>query len=510
VTVANLAPELTPVSDLTIHRVRSLKLEDLPVTFTDAGSSDVHTATVDWGDGSPVATPQIVEPGEGVPGEVRARHSYSQGGEYVVTVALSDDDGGRDDVSFTVDVIDAQVVGRWVFYNNSAFDGNDPSANSQDDHAVAPQAPIADPSDPVAPGGQSKELGKRALLPGETASFANYTSYSRGLNGVMVDVEGLVGVPTEADFVFRVGNDSDLGAWPLGPAPESITMRAGGGVNGSDRITLIWADEDPFTPRRESGAVSNQWLQVTVLATATTGLSDEDVFYFGNAIGESGNSTAETNVDTNDEIGTRNHPHSLLDAAALEDAYDYDRDRRVDTNDEMLARNNSTSAFTRLELIVAPDADNGAETVPEPLQAEMSLPLFPLDAREGETNESLLTDRPSRDSSLAAAVSRILTHSGTGESDSACGLAPLRALKTTETEGTMLRDEAFRISEQSTENCATQALASQQSFAAVTAERWDSEREDVLTVLANGVSGSRQEFELLDRLIVELVDELCV
>ena len=30
-----------------------------------------------------------------------------------------------------------EVVGRHVFYNNSAFDGNDPSANAADDAAVA-------------------------------------------------------------------------------------------------------------------------------------------------------------------------------------------------------------------------------------------------------------------------------------------------------------------------------------------------------------------------------------
>lgn len=76
----------------------------------------------------------------------------------------------------------AQVVGRDVFYNNSYFDGRNPAADTSDDNAIA--------------------TDKQALLPGQTASFTNYTSYSKGINGVMVDIAGL-GSPlnlTAADF----------------------------------------------------------------------------------------------------------------------------------------------------------------------------------------------------------------------------------------------------------------------------------------------------------------------
>ena len=56
------------------------------------------------------------------------------------------------------------MVGRQIFYNNSAFD--DPATGGSDDDAIA--------------------TDKEALLPGETAGFANYTSYSRGINGIKV------------------------------------------------------------------------------------------------------------------------------------------------------------------------------------------------------------------------------------------------------------------------------------------------------------------------------------
>ena len=68
------------------------------------------------------------------------------------------------------------VSSRELFYNNSSFDGKDPAANASDDAAIAQN-----------PDGSAKQ----ALLPGQTASFANYTSYNKGINGVMIDVAGL-------------------------------------------------------------------------------------------------------------------------------------------------------------------------------------------------------------------------------------------------------------------------------------------------------------------------------
>ena len=112
----------------------------------------------------------------------------------------------------------AQVVGRHIFYHGSAF-----YITSHDD-TIAPD--------------------KHALLPGETATFANYTSYSRGINGVMVDIDGLAD-PTSlslSDFQFHVGNDDDAWDWSTATAPVSLNVREGEGAGGSDRVELIWAD----------------------------------------------------------------------------------------------------------------------------------------------------------------------------------------------------------------------------------------------------------------------------
>jgi hypothetical protein len=175
--------------------------------------------------------------------------------------------------SYSMTAIDlapaAQVLARDVFYNNSAFDGNDAAANSADDNAIA--------SD------------KGALLPGQAATSANYTTYSRGLNGVMIDIANLGDRAAlgASDFTFSVGTTTDPGTWSAALAPTTIAVRNGAGTSGSDRIEIVWADN----------ALQNQWLQVTVKADGNTGLTAPDVFYFGNLIGDGNGSGSVTVAD---------------------------------------------------------------------------------------------------------------------------------------------------------------------------------------------------------------------
>ena len=349
-TVSNAAPVVDPVADQTIL------LDNMPfvlptVVFTDMGTLDTHTALINWGDGTQepgtVTESPFGPPGDpaGMSGTVSGSHSYAAAGLYNVEVTVTDDDWGEDTIDFWVNVINREVVDRHIFYNNSAWDGNDPAANASDDNAIAPHPSILDATDPTYPGNQPKELGKEALLRGGTATFANYTSYARGINGIMIDIRGLDVAPTASDFEFRVGNNNDPGSWRvLTPSEQpSVTLRPVPGASDVGRVTLIWPDH----------TIEKEWLQVRVLASGI-GLAEDDVFYFGNAVGDSGNSTLETNVDMNDQIGAWNHPHSAFSPAPIEDAYDYDRDKKVDMNDQILAFNNPTSAFTRLHLITVP------------------------------------------------------------------------------------------------------------------------------------------------------------
>lgn len=252
-------------------------------------------------------------------------------------------------------VVDPAVVGRHVFYNNCAFDHYDPGASGADDAAIAPPPSLFDASE------LGKQLGKQALRPGETATAIHYTNYSKGLNGIMVDIAGLAGrTPTAADFRFLVGNSDDPGQWTAAPAPLSVTVRRGEGVGGSDRVTIIWADENPLTPGREHGAISNQWLEVTVLADGSggsLGLAEDDVFYFGNAIGDTYDQAGDAKVNATDILAVRQAaPHAADNPAPVYDAYDFDRDGRVnpDSADEEIVSRNQTNFLSALKLITAP------------------------------------------------------------------------------------------------------------------------------------------------------------
>jgi hypothetical protein len=131
----------------------------------------------------------------------------------------------------------------------------------------------------------------------------------------------------------------------------SITVRSGAGTGGSDRVTLIWNDNNLDGVVDANEAVAKKWLEVTVKATANTGLAADDVFFFGNAVGDSGNSAVNAQVDLADEIGARNNPATFLNPAAINNANDYNRDQRVDLADEIIARNNGTTFLNALKLI---------------------------------------------------------------------------------------------------------------------------------------------------------------
>jgi hypothetical protein len=151
-----------------------------------------------------------------------------------------------------------EVFGRRVFYNNSALDNNTAGASPADDNAV-------DES-------KSPVVG--------TPDATSITSYSRGLNGVFVDVFALPTATTTltaADFTIRSTSQAAPNAWAAGPAPTSVTIRKGQGPGGTDRVTLIWSD---------ATAVRNGYLEVTVKNNAATGLASAQRFVFGNLVGD--------------------------------------------------------------------------------------------------------------------------------------------------------------------------------------------------------------------------------
>jgi hypothetical protein len=253
----------------------------------------------------------------------------------------------------------SRLVAAHVFYNNSAFDGYDAGADARDDDALDP--------------------GKVALRPGEGAHSEHYTSYTRGLNGVMIDIEGPVAAslvasadPYSSDFEFRVGRGGDPLLWrssfdgldPV-PLPTVITVRADEGDDASNRVTLIWPD----------GAIRNQWLEVRLVANGHTGLLDDEVFCFGNLPGETGSDPSQARVDTRDVMETR--LAAVASQPALPgDPHDFNRDGAVSYVDVVLCRL-AARRGDRLTLLEAPISAATQGLWPEPVLASAAGDLAP-------------------------------------------------------------------------------------------------------------------------------------
>ena len=190
--------------------------------------------------------------------------------------------------------------------NNSRFDGNDPGSASADDAAVA--------------------TDKVALLPGGIATFANVSGYIRGINGVMIDVASLPdgdGSLSPDSFILKVGSGLDPAGWRTAPAPSQMTIRRGAGVGGSDRITLVWPDR----------AISDTWLQVVLQADGATGLALPDTFYFGNLVGESGDSDVSAAELVVSSLDIAKVKRSLNTSAGVNAVLDFNRDGRINALD---------------------------------------------------------------------------------------------------------------------------------------------------------------------------------
>ena len=243
----------------------------------------------------------------------------------------------------TVNLV-STIGARDLFYNNSKFDKNTPGiAGTTDDAAIAPD--------------------KSALLPGApTATSANVSSYSKGINGIMVNLQGAGnhGSITLAnilnDFTFKVGNNNTPSTWATATSPISVSVRAGAGVGGSDRVELIWADN----------AIKETWLEVIVKANTDTGLAQQageptgvgDVFFFGDAAADdfSGETTiAFTNAT--DDLDARSH----AGVATITNIYDYNKDGFVNSTDSLAARVSGSIRFIKIaNPPAAPDADPSA------------------------------------------------------------------------------------------------------------------------------------------------------
>ncbi|MDZ4851297.1 MAG: VCBS repeat-containing protein, partial [Pirellulaceae bacterium] len=199
---------------------------------------------------------------------------------------------------------------------------------------------------------------KTALLPGQTASFSNYTNYVRGLNGILVDLSGTLGTIGVSDFQFAMWNGMNSTGFVSTSAVPTISVIPGGGTSGATRVKIEFADN----------AIRNTWLRVTVLANANTNLANNDVFYFGNAIGDFNvGNTGTPIIVRSDESDRRLHRSPInqspaINSVGITNVFDVNKDGRVNPLDISLVNQSQTRSSPGLlrfftastNLIIAP------------------------------------------------------------------------------------------------------------------------------------------------------------
>ncbi len=109
-TVNNVAPQANAGSDQSAVAGAKVRFAG---SFSDPGTADTHTITWDFGDGNSTK------------GTLIPVHTYSENGQYTVTLTVTDDDGGTDADSLTVDVISEGPTLNDISVNPSEVDEGD-------------------------------------------------------------------------------------------------------------------------------------------------------------------------------------------------------------------------------------------------------------------------------------------------------------------------------------------------------------------------------------------------
>jgi hypothetical protein len=138
----------------------------------------------------------------------------------------------------------------------------------------------------------------------------------------MVDISSMTGTPSAADFAIQVNSADNPDVWTTGPTP-TVDVDLGAGDGGSDRVILTWAD----------GEILNQWVEVTVLSNANTGLPADDMFYFGNSAGDA---DGDGDIDVDDFAALKSELGRRGDIGTL--SADFNADGRVSLADFVTVR----------------------------------------------------------------------------------------------------------------------------------------------------------------------------
>ena len=286
VTVSNANPIVEAGANQTGAPGDSFSLD--PATFTDAGVLDTHTATIDWGDGTPTE-PGVVTQGAGS-GSVDGSHSYPGAGTFTVTVTVTDDEGASGSDTFNVTIVEL---------NPPAVDaGVDTSVNEGDTFSGGGVFIDPDSTSWTATVDYGEGAGPQSLPLNPDGSFALSNLYEEdGVYTILVavtDDSGLTGSDSLTVTVNNLAPVVEAGANQTGAPGDSVSLDPAtftdAGVLDTHTATIDWGDGTPTEPGvvtqgAGSGSVDGSHsypgagtFTVTVTVTDDEGASGSDTF----------------------------------------------------------------------------------------------------------------------------------------------------------------------------------------------------------------------------------------
>ncbi|MCC7476219.1 MAG: hypothetical protein IT425_12555 [Pirellulales bacterium] len=258
--------------------------------FIDLDLADTHTATVDWGDGSPVESPTLFQ-GIGA-GALGASHVYAVEGTFTVTISVMDNNGGSDTDSFLVDVANVapslvvqldQTIDEGQLLDLSGTNGAPPLGLFIDPGLLDTHTATVNWGD-----GSATENATIFQGLGAGALGGSHTYADDGIYTVTVSVADGDGGSDTKTFHVAVGNvapfadltgpsmvnEGSLNSWMIGPVIDP-------GADTVSQVVVHWGDgnTDSFTPLQlagQGGMVSHLYADGDANRTITIDLVDED------------------------------------------------------------------------------------------------------------------------------------------------------------------------------------------------------------------------------------------
>ena len=275
VTVANVSPTVDSldVEDVvgTSNVVIAGEHFAFGVGFTDPGSADTHTVSVDWGDRWSEVS---------LTGATSFSHTFGAAGVNTITVIVRDDDGGEGRNSVDVQVIERPVLAGVVF----------PTGGEGDTVAVTGRVTLADPTASVVrigePGGPTEEV---ALDPSDGSFSFELTradDETVTLELTPVGEFGQAGTASVGDVVFtnvaptvtgvsivdRLGRAGPFGAGTPVFAEVDFTDP---GVADTHTVTVDWGD-GPTSSGSSTDRFSHVYADETTTSSVLVSVTDDD------------------------------------------------------------------------------------------------------------------------------------------------------------------------------------------------------------------------------------------